>query len=202
METVIKTKTVAFGENGKAEARITVTYYKKDNNFEGYITGEKIEKFASIEIIANGKVISKTTNDYIKLYEENDFRSDKLPQNVVLSFAGGLYAGGRGTYDRIAEALAELKAEAQAEIGGKSNDEVKVEKEEAAKIEAAKEIVEIAEEIGIESLITDAKLKQKQEVYNQVQNEGSKSDGNYVPTEVTLERYLQAKKTLEIHKEG
>ncbi len=184
---------------GKAIARITVSAFTNDVNFDGYIMGQKLHTTQDIEIVANGKVVVKET--YAKkmtcnvLYEDQ-YEKYNLNENDVFTRVGNVRTLGFEAFEAIEGAIVEMKDKLAKEFGEKTETEKadeEVAKAEAEAIEMAEKVVAAAEVEGVKNLRTREQLKTWRKAYNDVNNEGGEG---YIPTRVSKEQYEEALKVL------
>lgn len=187
---------VAFG---KAIARITVSSFTDDINFDGYIMGTQLHTTQKIEIVANGKVVE--TDTYVKkmscniLYEDQ-YEKFNLNENDVFTLVGNVRTLGFEVFEAIESAIVEMRDELAAAFGQKTETEKadkEVAKEEAEAIELAEKVIAEAEAEGIENLRTREQLAVWRKSYNDVNNEGGEG---YIPRRVSKEQYEEALKVI------
>lgn len=187
---------VAFG---KAIARITVSSFTDDINFDGYIMGTQLHTTQQIEIVANGKVVVKSMQvkkmkcDFL---HDNQYEEFKLNKNDVFTTVGHARTLGFEAHEAITSAIVEMKDELAKEFGQKTETEKadeEIAKEEAEAIELAEKVIAEAEAEGIENLRTREQLAAWRKSYNDINNEGGEG---YIPRRVSKEQYEEALKVI------
>lgn len=175
---------------GKGIARITVTMFTEEKYMDGFgLGGKEVLTTSIVEIIANGRVVSK--GYFAKTYEYNEltdtfYERGNLDKTKKYTTVGDrAITVGDEAGKLINATIEELKRELAAEFEIETADQ----KQEKEEIEEAKAIVKLAEKEGLENLMSDAELKVWRKQYNDLHNEGGEG---YIPTKVSKESYERA----------
>lgn len=172
---------------GKASARVSVSGFVENVSLDGDVL-DSIEVYTSaeIEIIADGKVVAK--GDFATVLEYNRFTDTffdrvRLDRSKKYTKVGDkAIALGEESGRAINEAIAKMKAEIEKELQGVSE----AEKEEKKEIEIAINVVKLAENEGVENLMSAAEIKVWRKQYNDLHNE---AEEGYIPTRISREDY-------------
>ena len=171
---------------GKAIAEITIISKEEERNLDGMVMGTKTVISQNVVIKFNGKKIT-SDNGCAIVNGDNSYFADKIKKAGnpdFITMVGDAVTAGRETGDKIKQAIAEMIEELTGE---------KEESKEEKKTQVAKEIVGIAEEQGVENLMTEDQIKVWRENYNNIMNEGG--DG-YIPQKISKEQHQRALKIL------
>lgn len=189
MEEMELVKEVKFG---KAVARITVKGTFENETFHQFVKDGEVIITQKIEIVANGKVIGEARHadamENNEIYDYTYKKNNLDTRKTYTQIKGVGICEGRETADEINALIQDMKNEIETHYKGEVE-----QVEETDLVENAKKIVEIAEQQGVEKLMTEKEINEWRKQYNEVVNEGGEG---YIPRKVSKEQYRQALKTL------
>ncbi len=179
---------------GKAIARVTVEGTFINKTFSQFVEGGEVVITKKIEIVHNGEVVGKARHispiEYNEIYDRTYEKHGLDTGKTYSQIKGVAICEGRETADTINQLIEEMEREIIVQLKDGTDEEIV---EKANEIEAAKEIVKIAERQGADKLMTKSEIREWRKNYNKVVNEDGEG---YIPNVISKEQYNQAFKTL------
>lgn len=181
---------------GKAVARITVSGTFQNETFHQFVKGGEVFISEKIEIVHNGKIVgegnyaySMEYNEiYDRTYEKHNLDTRKT-YTQIKGKKSALFCEGKETAEEINALIKSMEEEIETHYKGEVEQQ-----EEAPTVENAKKIVELAEQQGVEKLMTEKEINVWRKQYNAVVNEGGEG---YIPRKISKEQYEQALSVLK-----
>lgn len=180
---------------GKAVARITVSGTFQNETFHQFVKGGEVFTSQKIEIVHNGKVVGQGNQAhsmecnmiYDRTYDKHNLDTSKT-YTQIKGKKNAMFCEGKETAEEINALIKSMENEIIIHYKG----EVKQAKETDV-VENAEKIVELAEQQGVEKLMTEKEINAWRKQYNAVVNEGGEG---YIPRKISKEQYEQALATL------
>lgn len=180
---------------GKVVAKITVKGTFQNETFHQFVAGGEIFFSQKIEIVHNGKIVdegnyaySMENNEiYDRTYEKHNLDTRKS-YTQIKGKKSALFCEGKETAEEINALIKSMEEEIETHYKGEVKQQEKIDF-----MENAKKVVALAEQQGVEKLMSEKEISEWRKQYNAAVNEGGEG---YIPRKVSKEQYHQALKTI------